>query len=40
MLIMIRDRVPDAIKKSTTLEQVKAERLTRDYDTYYGFNDR
>jgi cyclase len=36
MLTIIRDRIQDAIKKGKTLEQVKAERLTRDYDTYYG----
>ena len=36
MLTIIRDRVQDAIKKGKTLEQVKTERLTRDYDTYYG----
>jgi glyoxylase-like metal-dependent hydrolase (beta-lactamase superfamily II) len=36
MLVIIRDRIQDAIKNGRTLEQVKAERLTRDYDTYYG----
>ena len=34
--IFFRDRIQDAIKKGKTLEQVKADRLTRDYDTYYG----
>jgi glyoxylase-like metal-dependent hydrolase (beta-lactamase superfamily II) len=36
MLTIIRDRVQDAIKKGQTLEQVKAARLTRDYDGRYG----
>jgi len=36
MLVIIRERIQDAIKKGKTLEQVKADRMTRDYDTYYG----
>jgi hypothetical protein len=32
---IIRDRVQDAIKRGLTLEQVKAARLTKDYDTRY-----
>jgi cyclase len=36
MLTIIRDRFQDAIKKGQTLEQVKAARLTRDYDGRYG----
>jgi cyclase len=36
MTIIIRDRVQDLIKKGMTLEQVKAARITRDYDTLYG----
>jgi len=36
MLTIIRERFQDAIKKDKTLAQVKADRLTRDYDTYYG----
>ena len=36
MLTIIRDRVQDAIKKGQTLEQVKAAKLTRDYDGRYG----
>ena len=39
MTIIIRDRVQDLIKKGMTLEQVKAARPTRDYDTEYGPND-
>src|SRR5262245_18885599 len=36
MLTIIRDRVQDAIKKGQTLEQVKAAKLTHDYDGRYG----
>jgi glyoxylase-like metal-dependent hydrolase (beta-lactamase superfamily II) len=36
MLTIIRDRFQDGIKKGQTLEQVKAARLTRDYDGRYG----
>lgn len=36
MMVIIRDRIQDAIKKGRTLEQVKADRLTRDYDPYFG----
>jgi cyclase len=36
MTIIIRDRVQDMIKKGMTLEQVKAARITRDYDPLYG----
>ena len=36
MITIIRDRIQDAIKKGMTLEQVKAARLTRDYDGRYG----
>jgi glyoxylase-like metal-dependent hydrolase (beta-lactamase superfamily II) len=39
MVTIIRDRVQDAIKKGMTLDQVKAARLTRDYDTEYGPGD-
>jgi len=35
MVTIIRDRVQDAIKRGLTLEQVKAARLTKDYDTRY-----
>ena len=38
MLIIIRDRVNDMIKKGTTLAQVKAARVTADYDDRYGSN--
>lgn len=38
MVTIIRDRVQDLIKKGSTLEQVKAARLTRDYDPYYSKN--
>jgi glyoxylase-like metal-dependent hydrolase (beta-lactamase superfamily II) len=36
MLTVIRDRVQDAIKKGMTLDQVKAARLSRDYDGEYS----
>ena len=36
MLAIIRDRVQGLIKKGATLEQVKAARLTADYDDRYG----
>jgi glyoxylase-like metal-dependent hydrolase (beta-lactamase superfamily II) len=36
MVTIIRDRVQDLIAKKLTLEQVKAARPTRDYDTEYG----
>jgi len=35
MVVIIRDRVVDMIKKGMTLEQVKAAKPTRDYDTEY-----
>jgi cyclase len=36
MVVIIRDRVQDAIKKNMTFEQIKAARLSRDYDAEYG----
>ena len=36
MIVMIRDRVQDLLKKGMTLEQVKAARPSLDYDTRYG----
>jgi glyoxylase-like metal-dependent hydrolase (beta-lactamase superfamily II) len=38
MLTMIRDRVQDSINKGMTLEQVKASKLTVDFDGRYGSN--
>jgi len=35
MVTIIRDRVQDAITRGLTLDQVKAARLTKDYDTRY-----
>jgi len=35
MMVIVRDRVREMIKKGMSLEQVKAARLTRDYDTEY-----
>jgi cyclase len=40
MVTIIRDRVQATIKKGMTLEQVKAARLTADYDAEYGNPDR
>ena len=36
MVTVVRDRVQDLIKKGSTLEQIKAARLTRDYDGEYS----
>jgi len=36
MLVIVRDRIQDLIKKGLTLEQVKAARPTLDYDPRYG----
>jgi len=36
MIVIVRDRIRDAIKKGMTLDQVKAARLTRDYDLRYA----
>ena len=36
MVVIVRDRVRDMIGKNATLDQVKAARLTADYDTRYG----
>ena len=38
MLVMVRDRVQDLIKKGMTLEQVKAAKPTMDFDGRYGSN--
>lgn len=35
MVVIIRDRIEDMLKKGMTLEQVKAARPSRDYDTEY-----
>jgi cyclase len=36
MVVIIRDRVQDLINKKMTLEQIKAARLSRDYDREYS----
>ena len=36
MVVMIRDRIQDMVKKGMTLQQVKAARPTLDYDFRYG----
>jgi glyoxylase-like metal-dependent hydrolase (beta-lactamase superfamily II) len=35
MVVIVRDRIRDMIRKNMTLEQVKAAKPTRDYDTEY-----
>ena len=40
MVVIVRDRIEDMIKKGMTLEQVKAARPTLDYDTQYGAGER
>src|SRR5262245_32758478 len=36
MVTIVRDRVQDMVKKGKSLEEVKAARLSRDYDPLYG----
>jgi glyoxylase-like metal-dependent hydrolase (beta-lactamase superfamily II) len=36
MVTIVRDRVQDLVKKGMSLEQVKAARVSRDYDPVYG----
>jgi len=36
MVVIIRDRIQDLIKKNKTLEEIKATRPTEDYDARYG----
>lgn len=36
MVTIVRDRIRDAVERGLTLEQTKAEQLTRDYDGRYG----
>jgi len=38
MLAIVRDRVRAMIKDGASLDQVKAARVTADYDTRYGAN--
>ena len=35
MVVIVRDRVQDMIRKKATLDQIKSARLTRDYDPQY-----
>ena len=39
MVTIVRDRVQDAMKRGLNLEQVKAAKLTLDYDPQYGSGD-
>ncbi len=36
MVVIVRDRIQDLIKKNKTLEEIKATRPTEDYDARYG----
>jgi hypothetical protein len=36
MIVIVRDRIRDAVKKGMTIDQVKAARLPRDYDPRYA----
>src|SRR5207248_8981006 len=36
MIVIVRDRIRDGVKKGMTLEQIKGARLTRDYDQRYS----
>ncbi len=38
MITILRDRVQSAMKKGLTLQQIKAAKLTRDYDPRFGRN--
>jgi hypothetical protein len=38
MVVIVRDRVQAMINAGATLQQVKAARVTADYDTQYGSN--
>ena len=38
MMVMIRDRIQDMVKKGMTLEQAKAAHPTMDFDGRYGAN--
>ena len=38
MVTIVRDRIRDMVRKDMTLDQVKAARPTRDYDTQYDAN--
>lgn len=39
MVTIVRDRIQDLVDKGMTIEQVRAARPTRDYDTRYGTGD-
>jgi len=36
MVVIVRDRIRDMIKKGMTLEQIKAAKPSLDYDRQYG----
>jgi hypothetical protein len=36
MVVIVKDRVQDLIKKGSSLDQIKAAKPSRDYDGEYG----
>ncbi len=38
MVVIVRDRVQALVNAGATLDQIKAARVTADYDTRYGAN--
>jgi len=38
MVVIVRDRIKALIEAGATLQQVKAARVTADYDTQFGAN--
>jgi hypothetical protein len=36
MVVIVKERIEDMVKRGMTLEQVKAARPTLDYDLHYG----
>jgi hypothetical protein len=40
MIVVIRDRILDMKKRGMTLQQVKAAKVTLDYDGIYGTPDK
>lgn len=36
MVVIIRDRIQDMIRRNMTLDQIQAAQPTRDYDTEYA----
>jgi hypothetical protein len=36
LVVIVRDRIEDMMKRGLTLDQIKAQKPTLDYDTRYG----